>query len=292
MRVTHRRIGWSGIVACLAFWVVPGAAAQDSTAITNHLYDKLQVNVNFTTVLNNSTARVDASDGDAGTQLDFKKILGISSNSVQPALGLAWKPGRRTEFDLGYQFINQSGSRTLADTIYVGDDTLAGGLRADTKVGSSNATFQFKYALFASPKHTIGLAIGFGAIFLSLDIDAAMPGCVGSACDSTAVSVRKQFTGPTVALGAYGNWRLSERWYVGADARAIGAKIDRFDFSVFEGNAGAGYFLSNRWGVLAAVYYTDVSVDVAAKSETALNDFIGKLSYNYSSFRLGVIAAF
>lgn len=292
MTSTHRHLGRLGMVACLVIGVAPIALAQDTTTYKNHLYDKFQVNVDFTTVLNNSNARVDPSTGGEGTQIDFKKILGISGNSVQPALGLAWKPGHRTEFDLGYQFINQSGSRTLTDTIYVGDDTLAGGLSADTKIGSSNATFQFKYALFASPTHTIGLALGLGGIFFKLDLDAAAAGCVGSACDSTAVSVSKKLTGPTASLGAFGDWRLGDRWYVGADARAIGANVDRFNFSVFEANAGAKYFLSNRWGVGLAFYYTDVSVDVAAKSDSALNDLIGKLSYNYSSIRLGVTAAF
>ena len=62
-------------------------AAQDSTTYKNHLYDKFQAAVVFTTVLNNSEARVDGSNGE-GTNLNFKDLLGISGTSVQPALGL------------------------------------------------------------------------------------------------------------------------------------------------------------------------------------------------------------
>jgi hypothetical protein len=292
MHSSHGALARLALLAGFAVVVAPQVAAQDSTEYRNHLYDKLQISADFTTVLNNSNARVDGTNGDRGTEIDFKEILGISGNSIQPALGLRWKPGRRTEFDLGYQFINQSGTRTLADTIYVGDDTLAGGLRADTKIGSSNATFQFKYAFFTSPRHTIGLAVGLGGIFFKLDLDAELAGCVGATCDSTAVSVSRKLAGPTASLGAFGNWRLGDRWYIGGDVRGIGANIDRFNVSVFEANAGARYFLSNKGGLGAGFYYTDVSVDVAAKSDSPLDEFIGKLSYNYSSFRLGAVYAF
>jgi hypothetical protein len=210
-----RRIFSYFTAAVLALGAPRALAAQDSTAFTNHLYDKWQINVDFTTVLNNSTARFDASDGERGTDLDFRSMLGISGSSIQPALGLSWKPGRRTEFDLGYQFINQSGSRTLTDTLHIGNDSVAGGLHADTKVGASNLTFQFKYALFAGPGHTIGLALGLGRVYLSLELDAEVAGCSGTACADGAVTVSKEFIGPTASLGAYGRWRVGDRWYVG-----------------------------------------------------------------------------
>ncbi len=40
-------------------------------------------------------------------------------------------------------------------------------------------------------------------------------------------------------------------------------------------------------------YYTNVTVDVGAKSgSAAAQDLVGKLAYNYTSLRLGVVAAF
>jgi len=278
----------------VATLVIPAAAsAQDSAEVQNHLYDKWQVGVAFTTVLNGSEARVDAANGDIGTTLNFKDLLGISGTTVQPAFGLRWKPGRKTEFDVGYQFLSQSGSRSFTDTIYVGGDTLSGSIDADTKVGSSNATLQFKYSLWAAPRHNIGLAIGFGAIFFSFKFDATADGCAGPNCTSGSVALDKSLVGPTVSLGAFGTWRLGDRWYVGGDARGFGAKIDRFDVSVFEGNAGVQYFLSDRWGVGTGLFYTNVTVNVAAKTGgTPVGDLVGKVAYDYTSLRLGVLAAF
>jgi len=274
--------------------VIPAAAsAQDSAEVQNHLYDKLQIGLAFTTVLNGSEARVDAANGDLGTTLNFKDLLGISGTTVQPAIGLRWKPGRKTELDVGYQFLNQSGSRSFTDTIYVGGDTLSGSISADTKVGSSNATLQFKYSLWAAPRHNIGLAIGLGAIFFDFKLDATADGCAGPNCTAGSVAVDKSAIGPTGSVGAFGTWRLGDRWYVGGDARALGAKIDRYDVSVFEGNALVEYFLSNRWGVAAGWYYTNVTVDVGAKEGgTPVGDLVGKIAYDYTSLRLGAIAAF
>ena len=289
-RTLVRLTRWTAL-AVLAL-AAPGAlSAQDSTV--NHLYDKFQVGLAFTTVLNRSNARVDASDSDRGTTIDFRDILGVSGATIQPAIGLRWKPGRRTEIALGYQFLNQSGDRSLDTTLVVGEDTLSGSIGLASKLSSDNATFQFKYSIFAKDKVNAGLALGFGAIFFDMKFDGAADVCTGGNCAGDSLSVDKQFTGPTASIGAFGQWRVGDRWYVGADARGIGAKVDRFDFSVFEGNLGGQYFLSNRWGLGLGWYYTDVTVDVGAKSDgTAADDLIGKVKYNYSSIRLGVVGAF
>jgi len=296
MRAAVRLTRWTAL-ASLAI-AVPGIlSAQDSTAYRNHLYDKLTVSADFTTVLNRSNARLDGSNGDAGTTLDFKSILGISGTSVQPAFGIQWKPGRHTQFDLGYQFINAKGSRSISDTLRIGDDTVSGNIAASTKLGSSNATFQFKYSIWAAERHNIGLAVGLGAIFFDLKFDATADACGGPNCASGSLSdtlnVDKSFTGPTASIGAFGQWRLGDRWYIGGDARGIGAHVDRFKFSVFEGDANTRYYLSNRWGLGLGWYYTNVTVNVQPKSgSTVANDLVGKVAYAYSSIRLGVVFAF
>lgn len=282
------------VVAGLAFLVVAAPAhAQGGDALRNHLYDKFQVGLAFTTVLNRSDARVDGPNGEIGTRVNFKDMLGITEATVQPAIGLRWKPGRKTEFDLGYQFLNQTGQRTIDRNLVIGGDTVYLGLDANTDLSASNATFQFKYSIWAKEKHNIGLALGLGAIFFDLQLDAVGDASGGGGSAADTVNIDKSFTGPTASIGAFGNWRLSDRWYIGADARGVGARVDRYDFSVFEGNAGAQYYFSDTWGAALGFFYTDVTVDVAAKSDGSVaGDLIGKVKYAYSSLRLGVIAAF
>lgn len=287
VRLTH-----CTALAALVFATPLALSAQDSTTYKNHLYDKLQVSANFSMVLNRGDTRVDG-DAGRGTTLNFKDILGISGTSVQPALGLAWKPGRHTEFDLGYQFINQSGDRSFNDTLVVGNDTVSGAISAKSKLGESNATFQFKYSIMTGDKHNIGLALGLGAIFFDFQMDATADVCSGPNCASGALNIDRNLTVPTGSLGAFGRWRVGDRWYVGADARGIGGSVDRYSVSVLEANLSGQYFLSNRWGVGLSWYYTDVTVDIDQQgSSSAPDDLGGKISFAYSSVRLGVVGAF
>jgi hypothetical protein len=286
------RLAGLATVAGLVLAAPQALSAQDATV--NHLYDKFQATLDFSTVLNNSEARVDGSAGE-GTTLNFKDLLGIAGSSVQPALGLAWKPGRHTELSVGYQFINQSGTRSFSDSLVIGDNTVFGDIDADTKVSSDNANLAFKYSILAKEKYNVGVELGLGAIFFDLQLDATATGCAGPDCASGSVSIDKKLTVPTGALGVFGQWRLGDHWYVGADARGIGGKVDRYDVSIFQADVFARYFFSDRWGAGAGWYYNDVTVDVAAKSGSSSDsdlDLGGKVSFNYTSLRLGVIAAF
>jgi hypothetical protein len=292
MSVGSVRSGLVTVVAILALGTPRTLTAQNTPSDANHLYDRFQAAVNFTTVLNWSNVRVDASNG-PGTTLDYKSLLGISGTSIQPALGVKWKPGRHTELDLGYQFLNQSGQRAFTDSLVIGDDTLSGNLDLRSKIGESNATLQFKYSLWPAERHNIGLALGLGAVFLRMDFTGTAQGCAAASCDSTgAFGISRSVTAPIASLGAFGRWRLGDRWYVGGDARGLGARVDRYQISVLEADAGAEYYLSDRWGLQLGWYYTDVTVNVAPKSEPSAADFSGKVAYNYSSIRLGVISAF
>lgn len=289
MQCSVGRLGRAVVVGLALLALAAPLAAQGGDTLRNHLYDKWQVGLAFTTVLNRSNARVDGPDGGLGTNIDLRNTLGISEATIQPAIGLRWKPGRRTEFDVGYQFLNQTGERSVDRDLIIGEDTVYAGFDANTDLGSDNATFQFKYSIWAAEKHNIGLALGLGAIFFSLKLDAM--GEIGPVTDT--VNIDKSFTGPTASIGAFGNWRVGDRWYVSADARGIGARVDRYDFSVFEGNAGAQYFFSDRWGAGLGLFYTDVTVNVDQKEgDSVVSDLVGKVKYAYSSLRLGVIGAF
>ncbi len=267
--------------------------AQDATTHKNHLYDKFQVSLNFSMVLNSGDTRVDGDSGQ-GSTLNFKDLLGISGTSVQPALGVKWKPGRRTEFDLGYQFINQTGQRSFNDSVFIGNDTISGDIDVDSKLGESNATFQFKYSIWAAEKHNIGLALGLGAIFFEFDVDATADACNGPTClDPVTLSTTRRLTVPTGSLGAFGRWRVGDRWYVGADARGIGGTVDRYKVSIFEGDVTGEYYLSDRWGVGLSWFYTDVAVDVDQGSGGSQGDNLaGTINFAYSSIRLGVVGVF
>ena len=68
---------------------------------------------------------------------------------------------------------------------------------------------------------------------------------------------------------------------------------DDHTWTVVEGAAFGRYFLSDRWGLEVGWRYTNVDVNVAPKNDgSSTSDLAGNLKYDYSSLRLGVIAAF
>lgn len=284
--------------ACAAGFVLLVAAfparAQAPEVQRNHLYDKLEVAAAATFVLDRSEARVDSPEGMIGTTISIPNSLGLPGTTVQPAVGLRWRPGRRTALELSYQFLNKSGERTIERNLDVGGDTVYAGLQAASALSSDDATLQFKYALWAADRHTIGVAVGLGAIFFHLTIHAMGDASGGGGSVADTVRIDKSLTGPTASIGAFGNWRLGSRWYVGADARAFEIRIDRYGVSVLEGNLDARYYLSDRWGVGASVYYTDVALNVDPQEVRRgdATDLFGSVKHAYTSLRLGAVAAF
>ena len=72
--------------------------------------------------------------------------------------------------------------------------------------------------------------------------------------------------------------------------------MDRYDVSIFQADVFARYYFSDRWGAGAGWYFNDVTVDIDQKEGATAGDgdldLGGKVSFNYTSLRLGVIAAF
>ncbi len=284
--------------ACAAGFVFLATAfplgAQVSVPPRNHLYDRLELGVAASFVLDRSEARVDSPEGEVGTTFSLTSALGMPSATVQPVVGLRWKPTRRAELELSYQFLNQSGQRTITQNLEIGGDSVYAGLRSTSDLGSDDATLQLKYALWAGDAHTVGLALGVGAIFFRLQVDAEGDASGGGGSVVDTVRIDKRFTGPTASIGAFGNVRLGPRWYVGADVRAFAVQFDRYSATVAEGNLLARYYLSDHWGVATSLYYTDATIEVMPPETRSgdASDLFGSVKHAYTSLRLGVIGAF
>lgn len=284
--------------ACAAGVVIFVAAlparALSQAPLRNHLYDKLEVGVAATIVLDRSEARVDSPDGEIGTTFSLPNALGMQGASVQPAVGIRWKPIRRAELELTYQFLNRTGQRTIDRNLEVGGDTVYAGLASTSQLGSDDATLQLKYALWAGDGHTVGLALGIGAILFRLQIDAEGDATGGGGSVADTVRIDRRLTGPTASVGAFGNVRLGRRWYAAADVRALEVRFDRYGLSVLEGKLQATYYLSNRWGLGGGMYYTDVAVEVKPPPTRSgdATDLFGAVKHAYTSLRLGLIGVF
>jgi len=263
--------------------------AQDSLPPTNHLYDRFQLSFSGAQVWLGPKVKIDAGDGTPGTEVDGKDV-GASNSTVEPRLALRWRPGRRHELDVGYQFARRSGGRVLADTIYVADTSFAAGLRVESAFKADQAFLNYHYAFRVRERSQIGAAVGVGVLFFHADIDA-IAGSTSGGPDTTIVpySVSKGINIPTLSLGLYGRWRTGDRWYIESDARALKFAYSRIGVLVLEGGAAARYFIKPRLGVELGYGVSGLRVTLDPKTD-GTPSLTGRLRFTLQNLRLGVIA--
>ena len=268
-------------------FVVAAQVQAQTPGPTSHLYDRYQFTVSGTQVWLGSHVRVDRSDGTPGTEFTPEDV-GAANHSLEPRLAVRWRPGRRHELELGYLFARSSGSRALADTIRFNDTSFAKGLRVNSALKSDQGFLTYRYAFHAAERSQIGLAVGLGALFVHLDLDA-VAGATSGGADTAIVqfAASKGATGPTGSLGFYGRWQFGDRWYVESDARGLYVKVDRMAATVYEAGAAGRYFVSRHAGLELGYGLTWIKATLDRRPNG--KGFAGQLKYSLQNARLAVV---
>ena len=260
--------------------------------VRNHLYDKFQFGASMTMVILNTNVRIDGSQGQ-GEEVDAETDLGLATTKLQARFDMRWRPGKRHELEVGYQFARRTGGRTLGDTIVIGDSTFALGLRVKSRFDTDQAFLNYRFAFMARERTQVGIGIGLGAIFLGTAIDALVGVASGGKADSVSKSDSSNLTGPTGSLGFYGRFLVGKAWYLEADLRGVKVAIDRFDASVIEGGAAARYLVSSKLGIEGGYGLSSITVDIGQRTTAAGGErgATGKIKYSLQQIRLGLVYA-
>jgi hypothetical protein len=274
--------------AALLLAAVVSVSTPVQAQLRNHLYDKWQVSGGASLLIYSTTFRFDPADGGGGTTINGEDALGLDRNNLRPRLAGRWRPGRRHELELAYQWATRSGEKVLEDTISVGDSVFDAGLRVNTIFNTNQLFLDYRFAIKATEATQLGVAVGTGMIFLEESI-SAVAGATGGGQDTLFVPFgqSKPVDVPTGSLGLFGRFRLGERWYLEADARGLWAKVDNVTAEVFEGDVAFRYFPSDRLAVelgYGAGYYA-VTVDRAGW----LLDVTGRIKYSVQGVRASVV---
>ena len=267
----------SSIIAAL-FAAAP-LAAQSPQA---NLYDRLQVSASVTTVILNANIRVDGANG-MGTDIDAEDDLGLATNKLEPRFAARWRPWRRHEFEVGYQFARRTSTRVLSRDITFGDSTYHVGGDVGTKLNTDQASFVYRFAFVAKPRTQVGLSVGLGALFLKTALDALGSG------GQVQFSQSDDVTGPIGSVGLYGRFLSGTRWSWEAEARYVKVSIDRFDAQVGEGGAAVRYAAWSRFLFEGGYGLSAIKVDIAPTSGSGLGSRSGRIKYSLQSIRLGVV---
>jgi hypothetical protein len=253
---------------------------------TNHLYDKFQVGGYLSSILLNSNVRVDGSGG-KGEDIDAEDDLGLSRTKVQPRFDLRWRPGRRHELEVGYQFARRTGEKVITRDFDFGDTSFTAGLRVRSRFDTDQAFLNYRFAFMAREKTQVGVGLGLGALFLGTGLDAMASIASGGKADSVAFGTDNDLLGPTASLGAYGRFQVGSAWYLEADFRGVKVAIDRYDASVVEGGAAVRYFVSQAVALEAGYGLSTITVEIGPKGDTSWSA-TGKIKYSLQHLRFGV----
>jgi hypothetical protein len=258
----------------------------------NHLYDKFQISASAAAVYIGSTIRLDPDDGREGTEINTND-LGLNRAGVRPRLGFRWRPGRRHELEASVLFISRSGSREIDKDITIDSVTYTAGARLDSRLGSNQIGVNYRWAFHASEKSQFGLNVGLG-------VTVFKPKFTGQASISTENGViadtatySRTLLGPSLALGAFGRWALSERWYIEADAGALYVPVDNIKVGILTANGAARYFPLTRFGLELGYGLIWQQITVDQKDNPTIDlGASGKIKYTTQNLRLGVIGTF
>jgi hypothetical protein len=275
----YRSFRWSIGVAVVA---LVGATPQARAQSTSRLYDKWQIDLSGSVLVMGTDIRVDGSNTD-GTEIDGEDVLGLSREKIQPRVSARWRPGRRHEIELGYQFARRTGEKSLDRDIVIADSTYAVGLDLKTTLRTDQVFVAYRFAIRARERTQIGVGVGAGVFPFKLEVDRL----VSAGGSEVASSNERSLTGPFGSVGVYGRFLLGDRWYLEGDLRGIAVEIDRFEAGVVEGNLAGRYFLSDKWAMELGYGISAVTLTVNPPEDR--EGFFGKLDYPVHHIRLGVV---
>ncbi|HEX7878934.1 MAG TPA: hypothetical protein VF720_05960 [Candidatus Eisenbacteria bacterium] len=252
-----------------------------------HLYDKFQFEVSGTAVGFNSELRVDANQGDDGTDIDAEDDLKAPEIKVQPRFELRWRPGRRHELELGYQFARRNSEHQLDNSFDFGDTTFMSGTHVRSHFDTDRAFLNYRYAFMAREKTQVGLTFGVGALFIDTQVDALTEIQSEDGEREVEYGAGGSIIGPSAAIGPFANFQVGEDWYIHSDLRWLKATVDRFTVRVLDAEAGTRWYPWTSVGFDLSGAVSSIALDVARPEDR--DGLAGSFEYSLLQLRLGLV---
>jgi hypothetical protein len=272
-------IRWSIGVAIIALiGATPRAGAQS----TSRLYEKWQIHLSGAVVVMGTDIKVDGANTE-GTEIDGEDVLGLSRQKFQPRAAVRWRPGRRHELELGYQFARRTAEKTLDRDIVFADSTYTVGLNLKSTFRTDQAFLAYRFAFRARERTQLGVGVAIGVFPFKLEVERL----ASAGSSEVTSSSERSFVGPTGSLGVYGRFLLGDRWYLESDLRGISVTIDRFNAKIVEVNLAGRYFLSDKLAIDLGYGISSVKLTVDPPEDR--KGFFGTLDYPMQHVRLGVV---
>jgi len=219
--------------------------------------------------VNNTQVKV-GRNGNEGTEVDLEDDLGFAKSSTSFMGTFDWRISRRSRLGLEYFVLNRTASKTLEREITFGDNTYNVNARVSSFFDVQIARIYYGYAFLSKPKYEAGLLIGAHVLFgdVGLRVDAQQAS--GEYRDNFA------FTAPLPDVGIWGEFVLSKRFGLFANANYLAAKVDNISGRIVSYNISVLYNVYQNFSLTAGYNGLNFRID---DKEERVNGFL-KWGYN------------
>lgn len=202
-----------------------------------------------------TTVRLGAEDGRAGTEVSLEETLGLDDKQTDLRFDGYLRLGRHARVDFAYRGWKREGSSVLLQEIQFGEDVYQAGATVDTQARVQLGELYYSYSVVNSGETEIGMMLGVSAYFNKASVALAASGSGGG---EVTTREEQSFVAPIPAVGLHLRYTLLPGFFVNAKAKWVRASISGKSGSLLDVTAGMDLFFSKNIGIGAAYQYVKV----------------------------------
>lgn len=230
-----------------------------------------------------SSVRVDATNGDIGTIVDFEQDLGFKRNSTLPAFMAEWRPGDDWVVNAEYYSLGRSNSTMLDREITVGDTVFPINGTVGAGFDSDIIRFSVGNRLYQTENLEMGLSLGLHGTDFSLFIEGQ--GVTNNNPTQLRREARSVFA-PLPTIGAFLTARPAPKVHVNARIDYLSLTIDEYNGRLINAEVSAAYSVHKNIDLGVMYRYVDYRVRVTR------DNFVGEVDYKFNGPALFIQAGF
>lgn len=269
-------------VAAVLIAPLTSVRADDAAAHNPGLNDSFYIALGAFVPKTSTSAQLDSTTLGIGTNIDFERALGMTTQKVVPDVFVRWRFAEHWRLEMAYFELNRSGDKVIEQDIHWGDQDFVAGTEIQSKFNFSDLRTSVGYSLFKRPDKDVGVQFGLHVASYEASLSVAGIGVVPAGGGSES----KKVLAPLPVLGVYGQFALTDEW-------AINARLDRFvmSYNNYAGNVTSiGVDLSYQpfrhvgFGLGYRSLFINLTTTRPTWTATFSQSFQGPLAYMNASF--------
>ena len=227
--------------------------------------------------------RVDATDGEPGTTIDFEQNLGMSDTENLPGFGLGWRFAKKHQVTLEKFVLDRSGSAITSSEIRFGDEVFNIELPISSFFDMDVVSLNYSYSLIFDEKKELAFDVG-------LSIQDIKYGIIGNEALGI-IAAESGITAPLPTFGLRGAYAFTDKWIgkFGVGVFSLDLALsdeDELSGEVIQANASIQHNTFKNVHFALSYNYFDVRFDFTTDRST------NSVGYKYQGPVISVAAVF